>query len=232
MSGHSHLLFPELLGNILGRTARHIYPGLAEEGAAAEHEGDVEDGVDGVGEDGAEGLWRREVVAESSDGVGTATTGVIPDSEQVDEEVSGKLDTEHLGYHVEVGHESGLEDDGNVGGVEQLDGVAAVLASVASALDGQVHSEALEVYHHSEDEDGGEEVHQVGKVLPVESLPESPDLVLPGGQEMEEGDHGSLELGAAAGVDGGGAKGLPHDGLADVGGDKQRNSRAKTCSVM
>ena len=86
----------------------------------------------------------------------------------------------------------------------------------------------MEVYHHTEDEDGGEEVHQVGQVLPVESLPESPDLVLSGGQEVEQSDHGALELSAPAGVDGGGAEGLPDDGLADVGGDKQGNSRAET----
>ena len=86
----------------------------------------------------------------------------------------------------------------------------------------------MEVNHHTEDEDGGEEVHQVGQVLPVESLPESPDLVLPGGQEVEQSDHGTLKLGAAASVDGGRGEGLPDDGLADVGGDEQRNSRAKT----
>ena len=45
---------------------------------------------------------------------------------------------------------------------------------------------------------------------------------------MEESDHGALELGAAASVDGGGGEGLPDDGLADVGGDKQGNSRAET----
>ena len=86
----------------------------------------------------------------------------------------------------------------------------------------------MEVYHHTEDEDGGEEVHQVGQVLPVESLPESPDLVLSGGQEVEQSDHGALELGAAASVDGGGGEGLPHDRLADVCRDEQGDARAKT----
>ena len=203
MSGHSHLLFPELLGNILGRTARHIYPGLAEEGAAPQHEGDVEDGVDGVSEDGGQGLGGREVVAETSNGVGSAASGVIPDSEQVYKEVSSKLDAEHLRYHVEIGDQGGLENDGYVGGVEELDGVAAVLTSVPGALDGQVHSESLEVDHHTEDEDGGEQVHQVGQVLSVESFPQSSHLVLSRGQEMEESNHCSLELSSSASVDSG-----------------------------
>ena len=44
---------------------------------------------------------------------------------------------------VEVGDEGALEDDGDVGGVEELDGVAAVLATVARRLDRQVDTEAL-----------------------------------------------------------------------------------------
>ena len=228
MTRRKYLLFSELLSNILGRATGYVNPGLAEEGAAAQHEGDIEDGVDGIGEDGAECLRRREIVAQTPHWVGAATSGVIPHTEQVYKEVSGKLDTQHLGYHVEIGDQGRLQDDGNVGSVEQFDGVTAVLASVAGTLDGQVNPEALEVYHHSKDEDCCEEVHQVGEVLSVESLPESPDLVLPGGQEVEQSDHGALEFGAAASVDGGGGEGLPDDGLADVGGDEQRNSRAKT----
>ena len=226
-----YLLFSELLSNILGRATGYVNPGLAEEGAAAQHEGDVEDGVDGIGEDGAERLRRREIVAQTPHWVGAATSGVIPHTEQVYKEVSGKLNTQHLGYHVEIGDQGRLEDDGNVGSVEQFDGITAVLASVAGALDGQVNPEALEVYHHSKDEDCCEEVHQVGEVLPVEGLPESSDLVLPGCQEMEESDHGSLELGATSGVDSSGAESLPDDGFADVGSDKQRYSRAQTFEI-
>ena len=42
---------------------------------------------------------------------------------------------------VQVGHERGLEDDWDVGSVEQLDGVGTVLASVSDGLDWQIHSE-------------------------------------------------------------------------------------------
>jgi len=41
----------------------------------------------------------------------------------------------HLRDDVEVRDESTLQDDGNIGRVEQLDGIAAVLAAVASRLD-------------------------------------------------------------------------------------------------
>ena len=42
---------------------------------------------------------------------------------------------------VQVGDERRLEDDGDVGSVEQLDWVGAVLAAVSDGLDWQIHSE-------------------------------------------------------------------------------------------
>ncbi len=49
---------------------------------------------------------------------------------------------------------------------------------------------------------------------------------------MDERDHGSLVLAASAVVDGGGAKRLPDDGLANVGGDEERDSRAQSVAVL
>jgi hypothetical protein len=76
-------------------------------------------------------------------GISTAAAGIIPHAQQIHEEIATKLHREHLGDHVEVGHEGGLQDDGDVARVEQLDGVGAVLAAVPGRLDGQVHAEAL-----------------------------------------------------------------------------------------
>jgi len=85
---------------------------------------------------------------------------------------------------------------------EQFDGVGRVLATVTGRLDGKVHAEPLEVYDDSEDENGGHEVHEVGQVLPVEGLSQSSHLVLAGGQQVEEGNHSTLELGSTASVHG------------------------------
>jgi len=71
-----------------------------------------------------------------SDGVGTAASGITPDSEKADKEVSGELDRHHLRDHVQVGHERILENDGNVGCVEQFDWKGAVLSPVSGRLDG------------------------------------------------------------------------------------------------
>ena len=79
----------------------------------------------------------------------------------------------------------------------------------------------LEVYDHTKDDDGGEQVGQVRQVLAVEGLAEGANLVLAGGQKVEESNDGALELCAAAGVDGRRGEGLPDDGLANVGGNEQ-----------
>lgn len=49
---------------------------------------------------------------------------------------------------------------------------------------------------------------------------------------MEESDDGTLELRATTGVDGGGRESLPHDGLADVGGNEQRDTASKTVALL
>ena len=43
---------------------------------------------------------------------------------------------------VEVRDEGRLEDDGDVGGVKELDGVGRILATVAHRFDREVHSES------------------------------------------------------------------------------------------
>ena len=90
VASHHHLLLPQLLGHVLGRAARHVDPGLAEEGAGAEHEGDVEDRVDRVRQDTGKCVRGREVVAEAADGVSSAAT-IMPHAQKIHEEVAGEL---------------------------------------------------------------------------------------------------------------------------------------------
>ena len=90
----------------------------------------------------------------------------------------------------------------------------------------------LEVYDDTKDENGGHQVHQVGQVLPVKSFPESTDFVLTGSQQVEESNDSSFEFSTAASVDGSGRKAFPNDGLANVGSDKKRDSRAQSISFL
>lgn len=59
-----------------------------------------------------------------------------PSPEQVNQEIATEACREHLGNNIQVGNQGRLQDDGDVGGVEELDGVSVVLATIACRLDG------------------------------------------------------------------------------------------------
>lgn len=131
-----------------------------------------------------------------------------------------------------VGGQGGLQHDGHVGGVEQAHGVGSTGTTLAGRLDGDLDTEALQVDDRGEDNQSGEQVHDVGQVLSVESLLESALLVGPGHEQVEEGNDGALVLGATASVDAGRGESLPHDGLANVGGNEQRDTAAETVALL
>lgn len=80
------------------------------------------------------------------------TSTYRPRSEQINQEIPTEACGEHLGDDVQVGDQGRLQDDGNVGGVEELDGVGVVLTTVASWLDGQIHPESLGANEREEDD--------------------------------------------------------------------------------
>jgi hypothetical protein len=55
---------------------------------------------------------------------------------------------------------------------------------------------------------------------------------MPREQEVEQCDDGTFELGSTANVDGGRGKGLPDDGLADVGGDEQVDTGSEAVAFL
>lgn len=70
---------------------------------------------------------------------------------------------------------------------------------VAPKTDGIMGQRAyLEVYDHRKHEDRGNEVHEVGQVLPVEGFSQGAHFVRASGQQMKERDDGALKLGTCA----------------------------------
>jgi hypothetical protein len=90
----------------------------------------------------------------------------------------------------------------------------------------------LEVDNHGEDNDGGDQVHAVGQVLPVEGLAKSELLVGPGDEKVDKADNGTLELGTTASVDSGRGESAPDDRLANVGRDEERDTAAETVALL
>ena len=135
-------------------------------------------------------------------------------------------------YDVEIGYQGALQNDRYVARVEELDRVGADLTARSRRLDWQVDAEALEVDDDGEDEHGGQQVGQIGQVLTVEGLLERSHLVVSRRQQVEQGDDGALELGAAARIYRGRTERFPNDCLANVGGNEERDARAKTVAFL
>jgi len=75
------------------------------------------------------------------------------------------------------------------------------LTTETIALDWNLNAEALKVNDNGKHSKSGDEVHHVGKTLTPESLPKGPALVIPGEEEVEKGDDGTLELRSTASID-------------------------------
>jgi hypothetical protein len=132
----------------------------------------------------------------------------------------------------DVGGQSALQHDGHVGGVEKADRVRTACATLAGGLDWDLDTETLEVDDGGEYNEGGEEVHDVGEILSIESLLERSLLVWPCEEQVEERNDCTLELWSTAGVDGSWGKCLPHNGLADVGRNEKRDTTSETISLL
>ena len=105
------------------------------------------------------------------------------------------------------------------------------MTSHLGRLDGDLDPETLEVDDDGKDGDRGQEVHDVGQSLPVKGLFERSGLVVPGEEQVEEGNDGTLKLGTSTGVDRVGGEGLPDDRLANVGRDEEGDTGSETVAL-
>jgi len=181
--------------------------------------------VDWVTLDVVQALWWADVVSESTDWcLMSSHVVVLPFSKESDDEVASELSSKNLGKEVDVGDESGLEDDWNIGSIEQLDWVWLSETSHLSAAQAEFNSEALEVNDNKDDNDSGDEVHKVWRVLSVEGLLDTVQSAWLGQGEVEKSNNSTLEFSSLISSDGDWGEAFPEDHLADVGSDEERDT--------
>lgn len=233
VTSHGETLFLELVGDITWAGSGDFDPGLGEDSAGGQHEGNVDQGVDRVNESILKVERWGHVVADT--GAGEELSGSVswfPNTEESDQKVIGKSGVENLREQEDVGRESGLQHDWHVAGVEEANWVGSTSTTVAGRLDWDFNTETLEIDDGGEDNESSQKVHDVWEVLAVESLLKSTLLVWPGEEEMEQGDNSTLELWSTSGIDGGWAESLPDDALANVGSNEQGDSGSETVSLL
>jgi hypothetical protein len=156
----------------------------------------------------------------------------LPNPKELNKEILGKTGEEHLANDVDVGSEGRFEHDWHVRSVEELDWVRATLAAETVALDWNLDAEALKVNDDGKHGKSGDKIHHVRKALSPESFSKGTAFVVPSKKKVEEGNDGTLKLRPTASIDSGGRKRLPDDRLTDVGGDEERDTRAKTITLL
>jgi len=90
----------------------------------------------------------------------------------------------------------------------------------------------LSINDDEEDEESGQEVVKIGRTSSVEGLVKGVELILLGGDEMEQSDNGTFELGAGFGFNGDGTESSPENVFADIGGDEEGDTRAQTVAFL
>lgn len=90
----------------------------------------------------------------------------------------------------------------------------------------------LDVDDNKHDDHCRNQVAQVRRTLPLEGLHHAVNRVGLGEDEVEQGDDGTLELSSLVSADGDGREGLPHDGLADVGSNEERDATSEAVALL
>ena len=156
----------------------------------------------------------------------------LPNAEKLDQQVVGEAGVEHLADEENVGGQSRLQHDGHVGSIEKTDWVRSASSTLTGGLDWDLDTETLEVDDRRKDNESGEEVHDVGQILSVESLVESTLLVWPCQEQVEERNDCALKFRSTASVDGGRGKRFPDNRFANVGGNEKGNTASETVSLL
>jgi len=194
-----------------------------EEGAADHHKQSVDQTMERLGDIGQEVSRWGDPVGKPADGDAGALD-LLPVADIAYPPAPFEAFEQDLGEEVEVADEGGLEDDRDVGGVEQLDREGGRNPSVLLVHQLHLHLEPLQVDHQEEHEHSCEEVGQVGRGVPIEGLVDGRPFVRLGQQQMDQGDDRPFELSPVLRLDGDGTERSPDDVFRDVYSNKERDT--------
>lgn len=141
---NDHVLFHQLGDDVARRGAADVDPDAREESTTEHDEQTVNHCVEGITSQVEVVTWWRDVVGKTTNRSRVAMQIILlPFAEEANEVVARELAVEDLREEVEVGHKGRLQDDWDVGGVEELDWVRSGVASHLARLESDLNAEAL-----------------------------------------------------------------------------------------
>lgn len=133
-----------MTSDVSWRLARDIDPDAGENGTAAHHEQTVQNEVEWVSLNADKVSRWSDVVSETTNRSSIACHIILlPGADEANEEVATELSVQNLGEEVQVGNKSSLQNNWNVGGVEQLDWEWSLVATDLLAAQSQFNLESL-----------------------------------------------------------------------------------------
>lgn len=89
------------------------------------------------------------------------TFNLLPGSDEGDNRICREPSVDELTDEIKLRDEGGLKNDGDVAGVEELDGVRSSGTTLVLVLNGEIDTESLEEDNDGENDDGSQEVGNV-----------------------------------------------------------------------
>jgi len=113
-----------------------------------------------------------------------------------------------------------------------LTGISTLKANSQVRRIGRGARATLEIDDDHEDQESCQQVHHIREILSIKGLLQSPRLVTPSKQQMEETNDCALEFRTTPGINSCWGKSLPDDILTDIGRNKERNARSNSVSLL
>ena len=193
-------------------------PHFGEADAEEDEDDGISEGVKGFGEDFLRAARGADPVREAA----FRASFVVEGPEEADEEVFAPTVMEHFGNEEDIGEDGGGEDDGDIGDVEEFNGVFAAKTAVAGVLDRDFDAHGFEVDDDEEDAESREEPEDVGGAGFTDKGGTDGTVAE---ESLEEGDDCAMIEGVSGGMDEG--EHVPHDLLGDTSGDEEGDAGAK-----
>ena len=153
-------------------------------------------------------------------------------SQKLNNDVATVSLVQKLRDEVSIRNNGCLEDNGDIGSVEQFDRIGLGMSVDVLVLDRQIHLETLEVHNDQKHKHGGHQIGKVWKVVAIECFLQGATLIGSCCQQMEQCNYSAFEFGTTASVNGRRAESFPNNILTDIRSNKQRNSGPETISLL
>jgi len=198
-------------------------PHFGEADAEEDEDDGISEGVKGFGDDFLRAARGADPVREAA----FRASFVVEGPEEADEEVFAPAVMEHFGDEEDIGEDGGGEDNGDVGDIEEFNGVFAAKTAVAGVLDRDFDAHGFEVDDDEEDTEGSEEAEDVGGAGCTDEGGADGAVAEEG---LEEGDDCAMIECVSGGLDEG--EHVPHDLLGDTSGDEEGDPGAKAPAFL